>query len=70
MVMSMEISQKRAEMIEQNDAEYDVKLNEFEKDLTEYRGAYSTFAGSPLSKGKFQFDLWGIEANMYTIGKV
>lgn len=65
MVMSMEISQKRAEMIEQNDAEYDVKLNEFEKDLTEYRGAYSTFAGSPLSKGKFQFDLWGIEATMY-----
>ena len=65
MVMSMEISQKRAEMIEQSDAEYDVKLNEFEKDLTEYRGAYSTFAGSPLSKGKFQFDLWGIEATMY-----
>jgi ribonucleoside-diphosphate reductase alpha chain len=23
--------------------------------------AYSTFAGSPLSKGQFQFDLWGIE---------
>jgi len=22
---------------------------------------YSTFAGSPLSEGKFQFDLWGIE---------
>ena len=65
MVMSMEISQKRAEMIEQNDAEYDVNLNEFEKDLTEYRGAYSTFAGSPLSKGKFQFNLWGIEATMY-----
>jgi len=65
MTMSMEISQKRAEMIERNDAEYDVKLNEFEKDLTEYRGAYSTFAGSPLSKGKFQFDLWGVEATMY-----
>ena len=24
-------------------------------------GAYSTFEGSPLSQGKFQFDLWGID---------
>lgn len=24
-------------------------------------GAYSTFVGSPLSKGKFQFDLWGVD---------
>lgn len=24
-------------------------------------GAYSSFSGSPLSQGKFQFDLWGIE---------
>ncbi len=24
-------------------------------------GAYPTFAGSPLSHGKFQFDLWGVE---------
>jgi len=24
-------------------------------------GAYSSFSGSPLSHGKFQFDLWGIE---------
>ena len=24
-------------------------------------GPYSTFEGSPLSKGKFQFDLWGID---------
>ena len=26
-----------------------------------YPGAYSTFAGSPMSKGLFQFDLWDIE---------
>ena len=26
-----------------------------------HNGAYSTFAGSPLSEGKFQFDLWGVE---------
>jgi ribonucleoside-diphosphate reductase alpha chain len=28
-------------------------------------GAYETFAGSPLSKGKFQFDLWGVKAVRY-----
>ena len=27
---------------------------------SEFPGAYSSFAGSPLSKGKFQFDLWDI----------
>ena len=27
----------------------------------QYAGAYSTFVGSPLSEGKFQFDLWGVE---------
>jgi ribonucleotide reductase alpha subunit len=34
------------------------------KDMLEtnsYNGSYSTFAGSPLSEGKFQFDLWGVE---------
>ena len=28
---------------------------------TEYRGAYSSFAGSPASRGELQFDLWGVE---------
>ena len=28
-------------------------------------GAYETFAGSPLSEGKFQFDLWGVKAVRY-----
>lgn len=31
-------------------------------DLT---GAYSSFKGSPASKGIFQFDMWGVEAKMY-----
>ncbi|HTI60864.1 ribonucleoside-diphosphate reductase subunit alpha [Mucilaginibacter sp.] len=30
------------------------------KDLAIKEGAYETFKGSPLSKGKFQFDLWGV----------
>ncbi|WP_324674350.1 ribonucleoside-diphosphate reductase subunit alpha [Hymenobacter sp. GOD-10R] len=30
------------------------------KDLAKKDGAYETFQGSPLSKGKFQFDLWDV----------
>ncbi len=30
-------------------------------DLAKKDGAYETFAGSPLSEGKFQFNLWGFE---------
>ena len=30
-------------------------------DLAKIDGAYSTFEGSPLSKGQFQFNLWGVK---------
>jgi ribonucleoside-diphosphate reductase alpha chain len=30
-------------------------------ELAEEEGAYETFAGSPVSKGIFQFDMWGVE---------
>ncbi|GGG11113.1 ribonucleoside-diphosphate reductase subunit alpha [Pontibacter amylolyticus] len=30
------------------------------KDLAKKNGAYETFKGSPLSEGKFQFDMWGV----------
>lgn len=32
------------------------------KDLAKVDGTYETFKGSPISKGKFQFDLWGVKA--------
>lgn len=32
------------------------------KDLAKVEGAYETFNGSPLSKGVFQFDMWGVDA--------
>ncbi|MBO9198943.1 MULTISPECIES: ribonucleoside-diphosphate reductase subunit alpha [Niastella] len=36
------------------------------KDMAIEQGAYETFAGSPLSKGQFQFDLWNIQpSNRY-----
>lgn len=31
------------------------------KDLAKLEGPYQSFAGSPTSKGQFQFDLWGVE---------
>ena len=31
------------------------------KDLAKVEGPYETFAGSPLSKGVFQFDMWGVK---------
>ncbi|MFM8243927.1 MAG: ribonucleoside-diphosphate reductase subunit alpha, partial [Crocinitomicaceae bacterium] len=30
------------------------------KDLAKEQGAYATFEGSPVSKGIFQFDMWGV----------
>lgn len=33
------------------------------KDLAKQKGVYKTFEGSPISKGVFQFDMWGVEPN-------
>ena len=30
-------------------------------ELAKEKGAYSSFKGSPLSEGKFQFDLWSLQ---------
>ncbi|HXO75835.1 MAG TPA: ribonucleoside-diphosphate reductase subunit alpha [Puia sp.] len=34
------------------------------KDLAKIDGPYATFAGSPASKGQFQFDLWNVEPTL------
>lgn len=34
------------------------------KDLAKVEGAYETFAGSPVSKGIFQFDMWNTEPTL------
>lgn len=34
-------------------------------EIAKVEGAYSTFDGSPLSKGEFQFDMWGITPTRY-----
>lgn len=61
---SMEIARKRATEMAKwgGDGEYCLKLNEFEQECMRgpWPGSYSTFAGSPASEGKLQFDLWGI----------
>lgn len=68
---SMELSKKRHKII--NDIkninnkilEEDIGnyINEFEKDIPnpKYIGAYSSFEGSPISQGLFQFDLWNTQ---------
>tara|TARA_Y100000389_G_scaffold205122_1_gene263543 strand:+ start:24240 stop:26606 length:2367 start_codon:yes stop_codon:yes gene_type:complete len=65
MEMSMEIAKKREETLLGQHNEYSVHINEYEKDLKKFIGAYSSFEGSPLSKGQFQFDLWGVQPTFY-----
>ena len=62
---SMELSKKRAQVIGDilnGKSQEDISgyVNEFERDIitTKYAGAYSSFSGSPISQGLFQFDLW------------
>ena len=68
---SMELSKKRyniindikninSKILDENINNY---MNEFEKDIPnpKYIGAYSSFEGSPMSQGLFQFDLWNAE---------
>ena len=68
---SMELSKKRHQIINDIkninskilDENISTYVNEFEKDITnpKYIGAYSSFEGSPISQGLFQFDLWNAE---------
>lgn len=68
---SMELSKKRYNIINNIkninskilDEDINNYINEFEKDIPnpKYIGAYSSFEGSPMSQGLFQFDLWNSE---------
>lgn len=70
---SCEIAEQRHALLEQlyHGDEWRTHVNAYEEPLlhTDYRGAYSTFAGSPTSRGELQFDLWGVEpSNRYDWG--
>jgi ribonucleoside-diphosphate reductase alpha subunit len=71
---SMEISRKRAKQFmedDENQKETFVNINstksvlhrteDEQNKLTKYLGAYSTYEGSPISKGVYQFDMWGVK---------
>ena len=63
---SMEISRKRAIQFseEGGDSNYDnVNRTDAERELTRFKGAYSTYEGSPISQGIFQFDMWKVDVN-------
>ncbi len=66
---SMEISKERYYIIqnakmkgkyEENGTLSILNVFEYHMEQKNYCGAYSTFEGSPISKGIFQFDLWGV----------
>ena len=68
---SMEIAKNRHELIQHSlanshDTSYEkhvlINLNEYEllNKNSKYSGAYSTFDGSPMSQGIFQFDMWNV----------
>jgi len=57
---SMEIAKKRHISIQNNEPLE--MMNEYEPLQTStYPGAYSSFEGSPVSKGLLQFDMWGVQ---------
>lgn len=69
---SVSLSKIRNDLLEEVECEdttadrkkqiYDqLHLTDEEALLKQYRGAYSTFNGSPASQGKLQFDLWGVQ---------
>ena len=68
---SMELSKKRHKIINDIkninnkilDEDICNYINEFERDIPnpKYIGAYSSFEGSPISQGLFQFDLWNTQ---------
>lgn len=64
MEQSMEIAKERYNLIQENKKEDGIFkfYNEYETKLEDksFGGAYSSFEGSPLSKGIFQFDMWNV----------
>jgi ribonucleotide reductase alpha subunit len=73
---SMEIAKRREELIhelETIDMEKDndrvrqinkhLNLKECERGLVQYKGAYSSFMGSPAQQGILQFDMWNVQPN-------
>ena len=55
-----ELSEEDKKRLEELKTTYFI-IDEELKLPNQYAGAYSSFVGSPLSEGKFQFDLWGVE---------
>ena len=81
MEASMELSKKRHQIINDMkninnkilDEDITNYVNEFEKNIPnpKYIGAYSSFEGSPISQGLFQFDLWNtVQSSRYDWNKL
>ena len=70
--MSMKIAKRRQELLDEfedittsierkDEIRGHLRMTPEEAALTEYRGAYMSFKGSPASQGLLQFDLWGAQ---------
>jgi ribonucleotide reductase alpha subunit len=57
--LQAEAEQTRSHATRIEEIQHYLNLNEYENISGQYPGAYSTFEGSPASKGQLQFDLWG-----------
>ena len=53
-------SEEELKTMEELKTDYNI-IEEEMKLPGQYAGAYSSFIGSPMYEGKFQFDLWGVE---------
>ena len=60
---SMEIAKKRHLSVQNNEPLQ--MMNEYEPlSTSKYPGAYSSFEGSPVSKGILQYDMWGVQPSV------
>ena len=60
MEQSMEIAKERYTLIQEGKKEHIYNEYEIKLEDKSFCGAYSSFEGSPLSKGIFQFDMWNV----------
>ena len=57
---SNDIAKKRMNKLNDNES---ITIIHEETKLQKYKGAYSSYEGSPISQGIYQFDMWGVEVN-------
>ena len=71
MEASMELARDRSELVKKYKNNESVSISVIPEELNResHLGSYSSFIGSPLHQGKYQFNLWNYSASLIdTIG--